>query len=172
MSQHTSFEVSTQRAYRSLLGILQIAFIFVSFVGAARTHRLVQPKFSINSHSSRTSLSARQLLATVIKPLKLENSSAPASLGTHQPHSLRGEDANPACKPVQHVAHERADGSTALDADLPLEFKIRKLRDAIAKFYHSKPHGFRLRAGPRGRKSVRSSRSLTGAKPRTTSCNV
>src|SRR5215470_2108647 len=40
MSQRTRFEVSTQRAYRSLLGILSIAFIFVSFPNTGRTHRL------------------------------------------------------------------------------------------------------------------------------------
>src|SRR5215510_5998320 len=73
---------------------------------------------------------------TVIKPLELENGLAPASLGgetAHQPHTSEGEDAYPARKRVRHVAHEGADGKAALDADLPLKFKIRKLPNAMVK---------------------------------------
>jgi len=73
--------------------------------------------------------------AAIIEPLKLEDSFAPLSLGgqaTYQPHAFQREYAKPESNRAQRVAHESADGKTPLDADLPLDFDIRKLQDVIA----------------------------------------
>jgi len=72
--------------------------------------------------------------AAIVKPLKLDDSLVPASLGgqvTHQPHAPRSENAKPTRNRAQRIAHEGADRKTALDADLSLDSDIRKLLDAI-----------------------------------------
>src|SRR5215831_10545397 len=83
MSQRTRFEVSTQRAYRSLLGILTIAFIFVSFSDAARTHR-----FWLNQNSQST-LSSSHIDPLARQPL-LRRNAAPAAFAQFVPSVWAG----------------------------------------------------------------------------------
>jgi len=77
--------------------------------------------------------------AAIVKPLKLEDSFAPLSLrgqSTYQPHASQSEYAKPTRNRAQRIAYESADGKTPLDANLLLDFDIRKLQNAIVTLQH------------------------------------